>query len=128
MAENKAAAEIQELLQEFVNVLFKPKGLPPPRTHDCCIPTVSSASLANVRHDGYPHIQKMEIEKQVIEMLTPGIIQQSHSPYAAPMLLVKEDVSQRFCVERDYNYRQISDSSYLWASRQVKGSMLILQD
>jgi hypothetical protein len=54
----------------------------------------------------YSPTQKDEIEGQVQEMLTNGIIKPSHSPFASPVILVKKkDGSWRFCVD----YRQLNN-------------------
>lgn len=53
-----------------------------------------------------PYIQKVEIEKQVKEMLQNGIIQPRSSPYAAPVILVhKKDGSWKMCLD----YRRLND-------------------
>lgn len=47
----------------------------------------------------YPHSQKKEIELQVAEMLKIGNIQNSNSPFAFPILLVKnKNGTWRFCL------------------------------
>lgn len=48
----------------------------------------------------YPYMQRKEIENMVEEMLSSCIIQYRSSPFASPVLLVKEkDGSWRFCVD-----------------------------
>ncbi|XP_050258944.1 uncharacterized protein LOC126703934 [Quercus robur] len=81
--------------------LFKePKGLPPSRAHDHCIPLVPGSEPVSVRPYRYPHFQKKEIERQVEEMLKFGIVRPCNSPYSSPVLFVKKsDGSWRMCVD-----------------------------
>lgn len=94
---------IKKFLVEFQEVFQEPTGLPPPRNCDHSIPLLPGAKQVNVRPYRYPPNLKDEIEKQVEEMLSQGVIQQSSSAFSSPMLLVrKKDMSWRFCV--DYRF------------------------
>jgi hypothetical protein len=94
---------IQGLLSEF-DQLFQPtSGLPPRRAYDHSIPLIPGAQPVFVRPYRYAPLLKIEIEKQVADMLQQGIIQPSSSSFASPVLLVKKkDNTWRFCVD----YRQ----------------------
>ena len=48
----------------------------------------------------FPYAYREEVSKQISEMLQQGVIQQSNSPWASPIVLVKKkDGKFRFCVE-----------------------------
>lgn len=82
------------------------KAMPPTRKHDHHIPLLPGSQPINQRGYRVPFIQKLEIEKQVREMLQQGIIQVSTSPFASPVILVKKkDNTWRMCVD----YRKLND-------------------
>ena len=88
------------LINSFQDLFKEPKGLPPSRVHDHCIPLVPGSGPVSVRPYRYPHFQKTEIEQQVEEMLKSGIVRPSNNPYSSPILLVKKsDGSWRMCVD-----------------------------
>ena len=84
--------------------MFAPlSALPPQRNCDHVIPLVPGAKPIHVRPYRYTPTLKDEIERQVADMLTQGIIQPSTSAFSSPILLVKKkDGSSRFCM--DYRY------------------------
>ncbi|WVZ82304.1 hypothetical protein U9M48_029580 [Paspalum notatum var. saurae] len=95
--------EVQRLLSEFVALFAEPTRLPPPRHCDHEIPLFAGAQPVNVRPYRYAPALKSEIEKQVSDMLSTGVIQPSTSSFSSPVLLVKKkDQSWRFCV--DYRF------------------------
>ncbi|KAF7124493.1 hypothetical protein RHSIM_Rhsim12G0205800 [Rhododendron simsii] len=69
--------EVQQLLAKYDGVFQEPKELPPSRAHDHHIPLKPRVEPPNTRPYRYPYFQKTEIEEQVREMLTSGVIQAS---------------------------------------------------
>ena len=97
--------EVQALLHEFEDVFSKPSTLPPPRPYDHTIPLLPDAVPVNTKPYRYSPLHKDEIERQVKELLSNGLITQSTSPFASPVLLVqKKDGTWRFSV----NYRKLN--------------------
>lgn len=95
--------EIEALLHEFQSVFTIHTELPLEWACDHAVPLIPGATPINVRAYRYPPKLKDEIEKQVQEMLSHGIIRPSSSPFSSPVLLVqKKDGSWQFCV--DYHY------------------------
>ncbi|KAD5960470.1 hypothetical protein E3N88_11942 [Mikania micrantha] len=91
--------QLHGLLQQFVALFQAPFGLPPKRPHDHRIPLTIDTPVA-VRPYRYPHVQKNEIERQVQDLLSIGMIRPSHSAYSSPVILVrKKDNSWRMCVD-----------------------------
>ncbi|KAL5751081.1 hypothetical protein ACOSP7_025684 [Xanthoceras sorbifolium] len=104
--------QIQQLLQNYKDVMAEPEGLPPIRSCDHKIPLQSGQGPVSVRPYRYPHFQKAETENMVAEMLASGIICHSNSPYLSPVILVKKnDSSWRICVDyRALNQITIKDN------------------
>jgi len=82
---------------QYSGVFQDSEGLPPTRTWDHTIPLIPGAQPVNTRAYRFPPDQKTEIEKQLHDMLSKGIIRPSSSPFASPVLLArKKDGSWRF--------------------------------
>nr|XP_027064416.1 uncharacterized protein LOC113690623 [Coffea arabica] len=97
---------VEEVLQQYSMVFATPTGLPPERELDHQINLKPGAEPFKLKPYRYPHSHKTEIEKQVAEMFTNGIIAHSTSPFASPVLLVKKkDNSWRLCID----YRRLND-------------------
>lgn len=89
-----------ELLSQFPDIFETPKSLPLERPLDHAILLKPEVQPFKIKPYRYPHFQKTEIENQVTEMLSNGIIQPSTSPFASPVLLVrKKDGTWRFSVD-----------------------------
>lgn len=74
------------------------------------ITLMSGEGPVNVRPYRYPHAYKEEMEKQVLQMLSAGLIRTSKSPYFSPVLLVKKEGNYRFCVDyRALNKVMVAD-------------------
>lgn len=94
---------VQQVIQDYEDVFKEPRDLPPKREikHQIILkPDALPRKQAPYR---YSHAFKGEIESIIKEMLDSGIIQNSTSSFASPVLLVKKkDGSWRMCV--DYRY------------------------
>lgn len=103
--ETSVPACINQLVDKYQGLFQKPVGLPPRRLVDHVISLLSGAPTFRLRPYRYTPQQKNEIEKQVQKMLDSGIIQQSTSPFASHVLLVKKkDREWRLCVD----YRKLN--------------------
>lgn len=102
---------LSDILDEFSEVFESSQGLPPERECDHRIPLINPHQSVNSRPYRYPFHQKNEIEKQVQEMLSNGIIQSSNSPFASPLVLVrKADGSWHLCMDyRALNKNTVKD-------------------
>ena len=105
--------EIASLVTTYHTIFQTPTQLPPSRNITHKIHLLPNSNPVNVRPYRYPHFQKGEIEQQVDEILSSGMIQLSHNPFSSPILLVKKkDGSWHFCVD----YRVLN-------SITIKGSL-----
>ena len=99
------APDLQSVLDQFQDVFEDQKDLPPQRALDHAVTLENGAQPVNTRPYRYSPLQKDEIERQVQEMLSAGVIIESMSPFASPVLLVKKkDGSWRFCID----YRRLN--------------------
>jgi hypothetical protein len=91
---------VQEVVEQHAHLFKTPDSLPPERQFYHQIPLVPGVKPVNLKPCRYSPTQKDEIERQIQEMLTNGIIKPSHSPFASPVILVKKkDGGWRFCVD-----------------------------
>lgn len=92
--------ELTEIIQEFQELFEESKTLPPRREQDHSIPLIPAAKPVNLKPYRYSYNQKYTIETMVDEMLKAGVIIESNSPFASPVLLVpKKDNTWRFCID-----------------------------
>jgi len=108
--------DMQELLLTFTDLFQKPNALPLSRgSFDHRIPLKEGTSPVNLMPYRYPLRYKNIIEALVEEMQTKGVIQNSSSPFASPVVLVgKKDGSWRLCVDyRELNKNTVKDKFHI---------------
>ena len=94
-------ALLSPILQEFANV-FPPQlpGLPPLRDIGHTIPLIPGSSPVNRPFFRLSPAELKEVEAQIKELLSHGLIEPSSSPFGAPILFVpKKDGSLKMCVD-----------------------------
>ncbi|KAJ0764722.1 putative nucleotidyltransferase, Ribonuclease H [Helianthus annuus] len=100
-------SSLTDILAQYAPIFRLPTSLPPIRSHDHQI-ILTSPNPICVRPYRYPHAQKAEIERQVQELLTAGMIRPSKSAFSSPVILVrKKDNSWRMCVD----YRALNNAT-----------------
>jgi len=90
------------LLKRFAHVFPEeiPSGLPPQRSIQHHIDLISENILSNKPAYRMNPKETMEIQRQVEELVTKGLVRESRSPCATPALLVpKKDGSIRMCAD-----------------------------
>lgn len=105
--ENSSVPEaVKEIIQDFHDIFQEPEGLPPRRACDHTINLIPGAKPINLRPYRHNPALKDEIEKQITEMLSSGVIQHSQSPFSSPAILVKKkDGTWRLVID----YRQLNN-------------------
>lgn len=83
-------SDMRALLGRFAKMMEDSKILPLSRKFDHHIRLKEEAKPVNVTPYKYAHYQKTEIEKQVGEILSNGLIRPSTSLFSNPVLLVKK--------------------------------------
>lgn len=81
---------MQFLLFEFTDVFQALTGLPPIRLQDHRIPLIDENKVVKVKPYRYLVAQKEEMEKLIREMKDVGIIRDSNSLFASPIVMVKK--------------------------------------
>ncbi|PNY06856.1 retrotransposon-related protein [Trifolium pratense] len=77
---------ITNLITKFSYLFTEPTSLPPPRPTDHQIPLLHNSDPVSIRPYRYPQFQKREIELQIQQMLSQGIIRPSSSAFSSPTL------------------------------------------
>ena len=96
---------LETLAKEFPDIF--PKELPildeknkPPREADVTIPLVEGARPVSRPMFRYSPLERLEMETQIKDLLSKGLIEPSSSPFASPILFVrKKDGTLRMCID-----------------------------
>ncbi|XP_074327832.1 uncharacterized protein LOC141665749 [Apium graveolens] len=111
-ADQGPISDLSKLKEQDVDIFREPDALPPTRgIFDHRILLQEWANPVNIRPYRYPLKQRDVIEQLIEEMLERGIIRNSASPFASPVVLVgKKDGTWRLCVDyRDLNMKTVKD-------------------
>ena len=99
---DKQYAKVQQIIQQNQSILSDIPG----KTH-MIEHTVHLTSDVPMRSRAYPvpHATREVVKAEIESMMKLGVIEQSESPYASPIVLVrKSDGSNRFCID----YRRLN--------------------
>lgn len=94
------------VLEKFRSVFALLVGMPPQRPYDHRVHLLIETRPINVRTYRYPYFQKIEIEKQVRDMLEQGIIQRSNNLFSSPVLLIHKK-------DGTFHYRALNNATVL---------------
>nr|GEU97610.1 putative exostosin-like protein [Tanacetum cinerariifolium] len=83
-------APLQPIVTSYMAVFEEPQDLPPTRSQDYSISLLPNSTPPNIHPYRWPHSQKVEIEKQVEQLMAIGFIPPSTIPFSSPVLLVKK--------------------------------------
>jgi hypothetical protein len=81
---------VDSLLEEFSDVFNDPPGLPPMRNVAHVAPLIPGSRPPYRRNYRMTESEKIELKKQLTELLEKGLINPSVSPFGSPVLLVKK--------------------------------------
>ena len=120
--------QVSDLLVEFEFVFATPVDLPPLTGHEHQITLKERAQAISQRPYRYPYYQKNEIEKIVKELLSVGFIRDSCSPFASPVLLVRNaNGSLRMCIDyRALNQETIKDKYHIPIIDELLDELFVL--
>lgn len=102
-------AKVKCLINQYANVFTDVPGRTNLGEHDIML-----SDNQPVRKQPYPapHSLRLEIQEEVDEMITMGVVETSDSPYASPLVIVKKpDGTKRYCVDyRALNAKTVFDA------------------
>ncbi|XP_069108215.1 uncharacterized protein, partial [Argopecten irradians] len=94
--------DIRNILAEFEDVLTDVPGKTNLGKHDI---KTTTCEPVRVKSHSIPYSMKNTIKEELDKMLRMGVIEPSESPYAAPVVIVREkDGTNRFCID----FRQLN--------------------
>ena len=97
-----SSSNYPNFLQEFAAVfpMESPVALPPDRAIQHFIDFVPGSTLPNLSHYHLNPTQSAELQRQVEDLLSRGLIHESQSPCAVPALLApKKDGTWSLCID-----------------------------